>query len=85
VIRDFQCSAVAAMLAGPAFAAPVIAGGQHPSAPSGSEKPILTLNSDAALITILIKHDKTADFEFVNSWRKLPNPQRPCVEAEPHR
>ena len=39
--------------------------GQPPAAPAEPAKPVLTLNSDAAIITLLIKPDKTADFEFV--------------------
>ena len=38
-----------------------------PAAPAAAEpaKPVLTINSDAAIITLLIKPDKTADFELV--------------------
>ena len=36
-----------------------------PAAPAESAKPVLTINSDAAIITLLIKPDKTADFELV--------------------
>jgi hypothetical protein len=38
------------------------AAGQQPAEPA---KPVLTLNGDAAIITILIRPDKTADFEVV--------------------
>jgi hypothetical protein len=39
---------------------------QEPAAaPAEPAKPVLTLNADAAIITMLIKPDKTADFEFV--------------------
>jgi hypothetical protein len=38
--------------------------------PQDPDKPVLTLTSDAALITILIKPDKTADFELVLSKLK---------------
>jgi hypothetical protein len=34
------------------------------------DKPVLTLSGDAAIITVLIKPDKTADFEFVLSKLK---------------
>ena len=34
-------------------------------APPAPEKPVLTLNGDAVIVTVLIKPDKTADFEFV--------------------
>ena len=36
-----------------------------PAKPAEPSKPVLTINSDAAIITLLIKPDKTADFEFV--------------------
>ena len=44
--------------------------GQQPpatpaAAPAEPEKPVLTIGSDAAIITLLIKPDKTADFELV--------------------
>ena len=39
--------------------------GQPPAAPAEPGKPVLTINSDAAIITLLIKPDKTADFELV--------------------
>ena len=48
---------VAVTLAGASTAA-----AQEPAAPA---KPVLTINSDAAIITLLIKPDKTADFEVV--------------------
>jgi hypothetical protein len=38
---------------------------QQPAAPAEPAKPVLTINSDAAIITLLIKPDKTADFELV--------------------
>ena len=44
-------------------------------------KPLLTLNGDAAIITILIKPDKTADFELVlaklkDAMHNSPKPAR---------
>ena len=51
--------------------APPPAGQQPPAPPADASKPaepgkpVLTINSDAAIITLLIKPDKTADFEFV--------------------
>ena len=52
---------VAVTLAGASTAA-----AQEPAAaPADPAKPVLTLNGDAAIITMLIKPDKTADFEFV--------------------
>jgi hypothetical protein len=49
---------VAVTLAGASTAA-----AQDPAKPP--DKPVLTINSDAAIITLLIKPDKTADFEVV--------------------
>jgi hypothetical protein len=37
----------------------------QPAAAPDVHKPLLTLNADAAIITVLIKPDKTADFELV--------------------
>ncbi len=44
--------------------------GQQPTTPAEPGKPLLTINSEAAIITLLIKPDKTADFEFVLSKLK---------------
>lgn len=49
-------------------------------------KPLLTLNADAAIITVLIKPDKTADFELVlaklkDALRNSPKPQRKLQAA----
>jgi hypothetical protein len=42
------------------------AAAQEPAAaPAEPTKPVLTINGEAAIITMLIKPDKTADFEFV--------------------
>jgi hypothetical protein len=46
-----------------------------------TEKPVLTLSGDAAIITILIKPDKTADFELVlnklrDALQKSEKPER---------
>ena len=46
-----------------------------------SKPPIFSLNGDAAIVTVLIKPDKTADFEFVlsrlkNALAKSENPKR---------
>ena len=45
--------------------AAVVAIGRPASAQDAPAAPVLTLEGDAATITILIKPDKTADFEFV--------------------
>ncbi len=52
-----------------------------PAAAPDAGKPVLPLNGDVALITLLIKADKTADFEYVlgklkESLDKSENPQR---------
>ncbi len=44
------------------LAGAAVASAQEPAAPA---KPVLTLDGDAAVITFLIKPDKTADFEGV--------------------
>lgn len=49
--------------------------------PPAADKPVLLLDGDAATITILIKPDKTADFEFVlgrlkEALAKSDKPQR---------
>jgi hypothetical protein len=59
---------VAVTLAGASTAAaqtPANTAPQQPAAPAEPTKPVLTINSDAAIITLLIKPDKTADFELV--------------------
>jgi hypothetical protein len=65
-----------AILFATAMQTPALAG--QSAAPA---KPVFTLNSDAALVTILIKPDKTADFEFVlsklkDALQKSDKPQR---------
>ena len=60
-------------VSGVALAAMTLAGAstaaaQDPAAAAPAQapaKPVFTLNGDVALITMLIKPDKTADFEFV--------------------
>ena len=61
----------------------VISGGraasaQAPAAPEPA-KPVFTLNGEVAVITMLIKPDKTADFELVLSRLKdaLQNSENP--------
>lgn len=49
--------------------------------PAEPDKPVFTLTSDAAIVTVLIKPDKTADFELVLSrlkeaLQKSENPRR---------
>ena len=71
-----MCAAVAAVLlvGVPAYA-------QEPAAPAAPAAPVLALDGDAATITILIKPDKTADFEAVlakvkESLAKSEKPER---------
>jgi hypothetical protein len=61
---------VAVTLAGASTAAaqppaPAPAAQQPATPPAEPTKPLLTINGDAAIVTMLIKADKTADFEFV--------------------
>jgi len=59
---------VAVTLAGASTAAaqqPPAPAAQQPAAAGEPTKPVLTINGDAAIITLLIKPDKTADFEVV--------------------
>jgi hypothetical protein len=67
---------VAVTLAGASTAA-----AQDPAAPAEPAKPVFTLNGDVALITVLIKPDHTADFEYVldrlrEALNKSENPVR---------
>jgi hypothetical protein len=60
------------------LAATGVASAQAPAEPS---KPVLTLEGDAAIVILLIKPDKTADFEAViakyrESFAKSDNPKR---------
>jgi hypothetical protein len=64
------------------FAGASTATAQEPAAaPAQPAAPRFTLNGDAAIVTMLIKQDKTADFEFVlnklkEALAKSENPQR---------
>src|SRR5512139_1499593 len=62
----------AMLLSAPAFAQ---------DAPAQPAAPVLPIDGDAAVISILIKPDKTADFEFVlnklkDALQKSENPER---------
>jgi len=74
-------------VSGVAFAAATFAGAsaaaaqQPAAAPQEPTKPVMTINSDAAIITLLIKPDKTADFELVlnklkEALQKSEKPER---------
>lgn len=89
MLRGFQV-----FVSGTALAAMTLAGGsvavaqetapapaQEPAAAAEPAEPVLTLNGDAAIITLLIKPDKQADFEDVlnklkESLNKSENPAR---------
>jgi hypothetical protein len=59
MLRGFQVLMSGIVLAGLTLAGAGVASAQEPA------KPVLTLDGDAAVIIVLIKPDKTADFETV--------------------
>jgi hypothetical protein len=59
MLRGFQVVVSGIVLAGLALAGAGVASAQEPA------KPVLTLEGDATVIIVLIKPDKTADFETV--------------------
>jgi hypothetical protein len=62
MLRGLQVFVSGMALAGFTLAGAAVASAQEPAAPA---KPVLTLDGDAAVITLLIKPDKTAEFESV--------------------
>jgi hypothetical protein len=61
--------------------APAQAAAAATAMPAEPTKPVFELTSDAALVTVLIKPDKTADFEFVltklrDALQKSDKPER---------
>ncbi len=86
MLRGVQVVVTGMALAGFVLAGPLVARAQEPAAaePAAAQepaKPVLPLEGDAAQITMLIKPDKTADFETVlakykESFSKSENPQR---------
>jgi hypothetical protein len=63
----------------------VVAGAQQSQTPTAEPaRPVLTLDCDAAVITLLIKPDKAADFELVLNKLKtaLQNSQKPERRAQ---
>ncbi|MGE0866027.1 MAG: hypothetical protein AB7P34_19165 [Vicinamibacterales bacterium] len=74
------------VLAGATVVAGILLGGsaasaQEPAAPAEPAKPVFTIGGEAAIITMLIKPDKTADFEMVlarlkEALQKSENPRR---------
>jgi hypothetical protein len=78
--------AVAACAAALAQAGTLLAQQQQQQENSDPAKPLLTLSGDAAILTILIKPDKTADFELVlaklkESLRSSTKPERKAQAA----
>src|SRR5262245_28742780 len=70
-------------VSGVALVAVTLAGASTAAAQAPAEpaKPVLTINADAAIITLLIKPDKTADFEVVlnklkDALNKSEKPER---------
>ena len=76
MFRGLQC-----FVSGIALAGFTLAGAAVASAQEAKPAPVMSLDSDAAVITILIKPDKTADFESViakykEALEKSENPTR---------
>lgn len=67
MLRGVQLFVSGMALAGVTLAGAAVASAQDPAAaqPAAPAAPVLTLDADAAVITILIKPDKTADFDAV--------------------
>lgn len=60
-----MCRGLQVFVSGIALAGFTLAGAAVASAQEAKPAPVMTLDGDAAVITILIKPDKTADFESV--------------------
>lgn len=77
--RGFQVFVSGIVLAGLTLAGAGVASAQEPA--KEPAKPVLTLDGDAAIVILLIKPDKTADFEAViakykDAFAKSDNPKR---------
>ena len=75
MLRGFKVFVLGIALAGFTLAAAGVASAQEPT------KPVLTLDGDATIVIVLIKPDKTADFEAVvakykEAFAKSENPKR---------
>ena len=75
MLRGFQVWVSGIVLAGLTLAWSGVASAQEPA------KPVLTLDGEAAIVLVLIKPDKTADFEAVvakykEAFGKSDNPKR---------
>ena len=79
MLRGFQVLVSGIALAGFTLAAAGVASAQEPA--KEPAKPVLTLEGDSAIVLLLIKGDKTADFEAViakyrEAFAKSDNPKR---------
>ncbi len=79
MLRGFQVLVSGIALAGFTLAAAGVASAQEPA--KEPAKPVLTLEGDSAIVLLLIKGDKTADFEAViakyrEALGKSDNPKR---------
>lgn len=79
MLRGFQVLVSGIALAGFTLAAAGVASAQEPA--KEPAKPVLTLDGDSAIVLLLIKGDKTADFEAViakyrEAFAKSDNPKR---------
>ena len=63
MLRGFQVFVSGVVLAGLTLAGASVAAAQEPA--KEPAKPVLTLDGEAAIVILLIKPDKTADFEAV--------------------
>ena len=77
--RGFQVFVSGIVLAGLTLAGAGVASAQEPA--KEPAKPVLTLEGEAAIVILLIKPDKTADFETVvakykDAFAKSDNPKR---------
>ena len=64
-LRPFAIALVLTFASGPSVWGPASAQAPATGGQVGPEKPVFTLSGDAAVVTFLIKPDKTADFELV--------------------
>jgi hypothetical protein len=65
MLRGIQVCVSGIALAGLTLAGAGVAGAQEPAKPEEPAKPVLTLDGESSVIIVLIKPDKTADFEAV--------------------
>lgn len=79
MLRGFQVFVSGVVLAGLTLAGASVAAAQEPA--KEPAKPVLTLDGEAAIVLLLIKPDKAADFEAVvakyrEAFGKSDNPKR---------